>query len=113
MKQLVFDFLEQEISKNIATKTNNYYQLHNRRYIGNKQKLLDWIFSIIKQDCQDIESFTDIFAGTGIVSSVAINEYKEVIINDFLHSNNIIYKAFFELLSKTPLLNEHLIFHHL
>lgn len=75
---------------------NNYHQLHNRRYIGNKQKLLDWIFSIIKQDCKNVESFTDIFAGTGIVSSVAINEYKEVILNDFLHSNNIIYKAFFE-----------------
>lgn len=75
---------------------NNYHQLHNRRYIGNKQKLLDWIFSIIKQDCKNVESFTDIFAGTGIVSSVAISQYKEVILNDFLYSNNIIYKAFFE-----------------
>ncbi len=75
---------------------NNYHQLHNRRYIGNKQKLLDWIFSIIKQDCKNVKSFTDIFAGTGIVSSVAINEYKEVVLNDFLYSNNIIYKAFFE-----------------
>lgn len=75
---------------------NNYHQLHSRRYIGNKQKLLDWIFSIIKQDCKNVESFTDIFAGTGIVSSVAINEFKEVVLNDFLYSNNIIYKAFFE-----------------
>ena len=108
-QKTLFDFLEIEkpIYESSITKVteykyflpkikNNYHQLHNRRYIGNKQKLLDWIFSIIKQDCQDIESFTDIFAGTGIVSSVAINEYKEVIINDFLHSNNIIYKAFFE-----------------
>jgi len=108
-QKTLFDFLEIEkpIYESSITKVteykyflpkikNNYHQLHNRRYIGNKQKLLDWIFSVIKQDCQDIKSFTDIFAGTGIVSSVAINEYKEVIINDFLHSNNIIYKAFFE-----------------
>ena len=75
---------------------NNYHQLQNRRYIGNKQKLINWIFSIIKKDCENINTFTDIFAGTGIVSSIALNEYKEVIINDFLYSNNIIYKAFFE-----------------
>jgi adenine-specific DNA-methyltransferase len=75
---------------------NNYHQLHNRRYIGNKQKLVNWIFSIIKKECKNIKTFTDIFAGTGIISSVAVNEYEEVIINDFLDSNNIIYKAFFE-----------------
>jgi adenine-specific DNA-methyltransferase len=100
MKQLVFDFLEQEISKDIATKTNNYYQLHNRRYIGNKQKLLDWIFSIIKENikdnCQEIKTFTDLFAGTGVVSNMAVNKYEKIIINDFLYSNYVIYKAFFE-----------------
>lgn len=108
-QKTLFDFLEidkpiYEGSINKVTEykyflpkiKNNYHQLHNRRYIGNKQKLLDWIFSIIKQDCKNVNSFTDIFAGTGIVSSVAINEYKEVVLNDFLHSNNIIYKAFFE-----------------
>jgi adenine-specific DNA-methyltransferase len=108
-QKTLFDFLEidkpiYESSINKVTEykyflpkiKNNYHQLHNRRYIGNKQKLLDWIFSIIKQDCKNVENFTDIFAGTGIVSRVAINEYKEVVLNDFLHSNNIIYKAFFE-----------------
>ncbi len=108
-QKTLFDFLEIEkpiYESSIAKITeykyflpkikNNYHQLHNRRYIGNKQKLLDWIFSIIKQDCKNVESFTDIFAGTGIVSSVAISQYKEVILNDFLYSNNIIYKAFFE-----------------
>ena len=89
MKQLVFDFLEQEISKDTTTKTNNYYQLHNRRYIGNKQKLLDWIFSIIKENikdnCQEIKTFTDLFAGTGVVSNMAVNKYEKIIINDFLY----------------------------
>lgn len=72
----------------------NHFQLHNRRYIGGKQKLIDWIFSIVQKECQG-ESFTDIFAGTGIVSAVATKHFKKLILNDFLYSNHIIYKAFF------------------
>ncbi len=74
----------------------NFHKLHNRRYIGSKQKLLDWIFEIIEKECKNIEIFTDIFAGTGVVSNMAVKKYKKIIINDFLYSNNIIYKAFFE-----------------
>jgi len=73
---------------------NNYYQLQNRRYIGGKQKLINWIFSIIKQECKGA-IFTDIFAGTGIVGAIATKHFKKVILNDFLSSNNIIYQAFF------------------
>ena len=40
----------------------NYIQLHNRRYIGSKYKLLGWIFSIIANECKG-DSFADIFAG--------------------------------------------------
>jgi len=70
------------------------FQLHNRRYIGNKYKLIEWIFSIIGKECKG-RSFTDIFAGTGAVSAVAGRHFDEVIINDFLYSNHAIYKAFF------------------
>jgi len=73
----------------------NYFNLSNRRYIGNKQKLLNWIFENIEKECKNIEIFSDIFAGTGVVSLEAIKRYKKIIINDFLYSNNIIYKAFF------------------
>ncbi len=73
---------------------NNYHQLQNRRYIGSKQKLINWIFSVIKQECKG-NSFTDIFAGTGIVGAVATEHFEEVILNDFLFSNNAIYQAFF------------------
>ena len=41
-------------------------QLQNRRYIGNKFKLADWIFSILDKECSG-DSFADIFAGTGVV----------------------------------------------
>lgn len=70
------------------------YEIWNRRYTGSKFKLADWIFSIIDNHCTG-RSFCDIFAGTGIIAQHAINEMEKVVINDFLYSNEIIYKAFF------------------
>ena len=73
----------------------NYLQLQNRRYIGSKHKLIEWIFSVINKECERGNSFADIFAGTGVVSAVAARHYDEIILNDFLHSNHAIYQAFF------------------
>jgi adenine-specific DNA-methyltransferase len=72
----------------------NHIQLHNRRYIGNKHKLIEWIFSIINKECSG-NSFADIFAGTGVISAVAVKHFGNVLLNDFLHSNYAIYRAFF------------------
>jgi len=72
----------------------NHIQLHNRRYIGSKHKLIEWIFSIINKECKG-DSFADIFAGTGVVSAVAAKHFKKIILNDFLYSNYTIYQAFF------------------
>ncbi|GMV00254.1 MAG: hypothetical protein AMXMBFR51_29860 [Ignavibacteriota bacterium] len=69
------------------------FQLHNRRYIGNKYKLIEWIFSIIDKECKG-HAFADIFAGTGIVGAIASKHFSSVIINDFLYSNYCTYKAF-------------------
>jgi len=81
--------------KNGNTSTNSEkFQLQNRRYIGGKQKLTDWIFSIIEKECVG-NSFTDIFAGTGVVSAIAAKQFKQIIVNDFLYSNYVIYQAFF------------------
>ena len=68
-----------------------------RRYIGCKAKLADWIMQIIDSETSDIHSFCDIFAGTAIISDLAIKKYEKVIVNDFLYSNNLIYKAFYGL----------------
>ena len=73
----------------------NHFQLQNRRYIGNKHKLIEWIFSILDKECEG-KSFTDIFAGTGVVAAVASKHFDKIILNDFLHSNQAIYKAFFD-----------------
>lgn len=72
----------------------NHFQLQNRRYIGSKHRLIEWIFSILDKECSG-DSFTDIFAGTGIVSAVAAKHFKKIVLNDFLYSNYAIYQAFF------------------
>ncbi|MDA3839888.1 MAG: DNA repair protein RadC [Patescibacteria group bacterium] len=72
----------------------NHLQLQNRRYIGSKYKLIEWIFSILEKECKG-DSFADVFAGTGVVSAVATKHFKEVILNDFLFSNYAVYQAFF------------------
>lgn len=71
------------------------YKLESRRYIGCKAKLTDWIFDVVQKQTHNVHSFCDIFAGTGSVSNKAIHLYNNVIMNDFLYSNNIMYKAFF------------------
>lgn len=70
------------------------YEIWNRRYTGSKYKLADWIFEIIDSHCSG-SSFCDIFAGTGIIAKIAIDRMSKVVINDFLYSNELIYKAFF------------------
>lgn len=69
--------------------------LESRRYIGNKTKLTDWIMYVIHTEVPDAKTFCDIFAGTGSVANQALNTYNKVIVNDFLISNNTIYKGFF------------------
>lgn len=70
------------------------YDLQQRRYIGNKYKLLNWIYSLV-QEYTVGNSFFDVFAGTGVVTQEFLQEYDTFIMNDFLYSNYIIYNAFF------------------
>ena len=70
------------------------YEIWNRRFTGSKYKLADWIFEIIDSHCSG-SSFCDIFAGTGIIAKTALDRMSKVVINDFLYSNELIYKAFF------------------
>ncbi len=71
------------------------FQIWNRRYTGSKYKISDWIVKLILNNCNG-KSFCDIFAGTGVISKQIIEFVDEIYINDFLYSNEIIYKAFFE-----------------
>ncbi len=78
----------------IPVTKKNHYQLHSRRYIGSKYKLIDWIFSILLKKCEG-NSFADIFAGTGTIAAVASKHFSNILVNDFLYSNYVIYQAFF------------------
>ena len=72
----------------------NYFKIHNRRYLGNKYKLLWLIEYIISMKCWDVKSFCDIFAWTWVVWEAFNKSNIKVISNDFLYSNYICLKAF-------------------
>ena len=67
--------------------------MYNRRYTGSKYKLMEWIRTLITDNCEG-KTFFDVFAGTGVVTEYMINDYEKYIINDFLYSNEVIYKGF-------------------
>ena len=73
---------------------NGRFQLHNRRYLGNKHKLLGFIEDIILEKCSPIGSFCDIFAGTGVVGARFNNPDIKIISNDFLSANYFCLKTF-------------------
>ena len=85
--------LKINFDKNSSIKLGKF-NIENRRYIGNKNKLIAWMMPLIFGNTEG-ESFFDVFAGTGIVSKNVLHNYKKIILNDFLYSNEIIYKAFF------------------
>ncbi|MCA6070131.1 MAG: DNA adenine methylase [Endomicrobium sp.] len=67
--------------KYISRIKENHFQEYSRGYIGNKHKLLSWIFSIITKECSG-NSFADIFSGTGIIAAEAGRIYKKITVND-------------------------------
>lgn len=71
-----------------------YFQIQNRRYLGNKYKLLDFIEDILNEKCSDFKSFCDIFSGTGVVGERFNRANVEIISNDLLFSNYIALYTF-------------------
>jgi len=67
--------------------------INNRRYLGNKYKLLPLITYVVQENCESINSVADIFAGTGAVASAFTD--KQIITNDNLYSNYISHLAWF------------------
>lgn len=61
------------------------FNIGNRRYLGNKYKLLEWIKGIIDEHCTDVHSFFDVFSGTGSVASAFID--KRLVVCDMMKSN--------------------------
>lgn len=78
------------MANNIEYKTS---LINNRRYLGNKYKLLSFITDVVNAECNDINVVADIFSGTGAVSSAFSD--KQLICNDLMYSNYISNYAWF------------------
>ena len=107
-QQTLFDIPEIETASLIATlKTgkytetrkvrNGYFQIQSRRYLGNKYKLIDFIKSIVFNKCGEVNSFCDIFAGTGVVGESFNSEKIKIISNDFLYANYVCLRTFLDI----------------
>lgn len=69
------------------------FTINNRRYLGNKFKLIPFIKSVVEKECRGIETVADIFAGTGSVASAFTD--KRLITNDNMYSSYICHVAWF------------------
>ena len=67
--------------------------INNRRYLGNKYRLLPFITQVVNDHCPNVQIVADLFAGTGAVSSAF--QDRQVITNDILYSNYISNLAWF------------------
>lgn len=72
-----------------------FLKINSRRYTGNKYKLMSWIKGLILKYCPEHGIFFDVFGGTGVVTAEMLDVVQSVIVNDFLYSNEVCYKAFF------------------
>lgn len=68
-------------------------KINNRRYLGNKYRILPFITKTIAENCGEFETFADIFAGTGAVASAYTD--KKLITNDILYSNYLCHITWF------------------
>ena len=67
--------------------------INNRRYLGNKYSLTNFIKKIVKENCKNINIVADVFSGTGSVSEIFKD--KQLITNDLLYCNYISNYAWF------------------
>ena len=72
----------------------NKFELSNRRYLGSKTKLINFIHKVVKENCDEIKSVLDLFGGTGVVG-YSFNDECSVLINDILKTNIVAYDTFF------------------
>ena len=79
----------------IKAKTDSFLKIENRRYLGSKQKMLNFIEKVVDENTTGIEVIADIFGGTGVVSDIFRKRGKKIIINDILSSNYISFNTWF------------------
>jgi adenine-specific DNA-methyltransferase len=70
------------------------FKISQRRYLGNKNSLLEFINEIIENKVGEFSSFCDVFAGTGTVGSYFNSKNVKIISNDLLYHNYISSSSF-------------------
>ena len=91
----IISIISEEIPAFYATKKQERLQIGNRRYLGSKQRMLDFINTVVMENLPEIESVADIFGGTGVVSDLFRKQGKKIIVNDILYSNFVSFQAWF------------------
>lgn len=80
---------------NVEVDNMKMFNINNRRYIGSKARMLNFIDDVIKKEKIEFSSFFDLFGGTGIVGDYFNNQKTKVYVNDLLKSNYLSYLAWF------------------
>ena len=83
----------QQLGKILASLNLKQVFINNRRYLGNKYTLSNFIRTTVNEHCQNINTVADIFSGTGAVANAFKD--KQLITNDLLYSNYIANYAWF------------------
>jgi adenine-specific DNA-methyltransferase len=66
----------------------SFFSLNNRRYLGSKTKLLQFIEEIVEKEFEyEKNTFLDLFAGTGVVGYHFADSFKNIYTNDLLLHN--------------------------
>ncbi len=81
--------------------TDSTVAIHNRKYLGSKNRLLPFLEEAILAGCdRPIGRFVDAFSGTGVVAERFRGHAAAVVANDLLYSNYVTNRAF---LATSPL----------
>ncbi|WP_019773099.1 Dam family site-specific DNA-(adenine-N6)-methyltransferase [Streptococcus sobrinus] len=87
--------ISEEAQSYTIPRRNDPLHIGNRRYLGSKQRMLDFISKIVDENLPDIETVADIFGGTGVVADMFRKRGKNVIVNDILYSNYVSFQTWF------------------
>jgi len=66
----------------------------NRKYLGSKYRLIDFLTQTVLSQVGEIDVFADLFAGTGVVAAAFRARTSKIIANDLLYSNYVVNRAF-------------------
>lgn len=86
-------------TSSVAAPAAAAFRLNNRKYLGAKHRLLDFLHEAVLSRVPSPEVFIDGFAGTGVVGEHFRRYAGRIVSNDLLYSNYVVNQAF---LNSTP-----------